>query len=100
MARIDFLYLGPTPAGRARPGQSQDTIGGVLFVHGPRGSVAAETPLRAITSYFPIAVDNALIVQTNHNRVVALAQAFATWRQDSSACEAVGMPDHQATSNK
>ena len=79
IARIDYLYLGPSSGGTGPLGSSQDTIAGVLIVRGPRGSVAAATPLRAITSYFPNAVDNALIVQTNHDRIVELAQAFAYW---------------------
>jgi hypothetical protein len=79
VARINFLYLGPSSGGTGSLGASQDTIEGVLVVHGPRGSAAPETPLRAITSYYPNAVDNALIVQTNHDRIVALAQAFAFW---------------------
>jgi hypothetical protein len=79
IARIDYLYLGPSSGGTGPIGASQDTISGVLIVRGPRGSIAAETPLKAIKSYFPNAVDNALIVQTNHDRIVGLAQAFADW---------------------
>jgi hypothetical protein len=79
IARIDYLYLGPSSGGTGPAGSSQDTIAGVLIVRGPRGSIAGETPLRAITSYFPNAVDQALIVQTNYYRVAALAQAFAYW---------------------
>jgi hypothetical protein len=79
IARIDFLYLGPSSGGTGPQGQSQDTIGGVLIVHGPRGTVAAETPLRAISSYYPMAVDQPLRVESNHDRIVALAQAFAFW---------------------
>jgi hypothetical protein len=79
VARIEYLYLGPTSGGTGPAGASQDTIAGVLFVQGARGSIAAETPLRAITSYYPNAVDQALIAQTNHNRVFLLAQAFASW---------------------
>jgi hypothetical protein len=79
IARIDFLYLGPSSGGTGPQGQSQDTIGGVLIVHGPRGTVAAETPLRAISSYYPMAVDQPLRVESNHERIVALAQAFAFW---------------------
>ena len=79
IARIDYLYLGPQSGGTGLAGASQDTIAGVIFVQGPRGSIAAETPLRAITSYYPNAVDNALIVQSNYYRVAALAQAFAYW---------------------
>ena len=79
IARIDYLYLGPSSGGTGPFGASQDTIAGVLIVHGPRGPIAAETPLRAITSYFPNPVDQAHWVQSNHDRVVALAQAFAGW---------------------
>jgi hypothetical protein len=79
IARIDFVYLGPSSGGTGPLGQSQDTIGGVLIVHGPRGTVAMETPLRAISNYYPMAVDQPLAVQSNHDRIVALAQAFAYW---------------------
>jgi len=79
IAQIDFVYLGPSSGGTGPQGQSQDTIGGVLIVHGPRGAVPAETPLRAITNYYPMAVDQPLRVQSNHDRIVALAQAFASW---------------------
>ncbi len=79
IARIDWLYLGPSSGGTGPLGASQDTIEGLLIIHGPRGTVPAETPLRAIASYFPNAVDNALIVQSNHDRIVALARAFAYW---------------------
>ncbi|HME86095.1 MAG TPA: hypothetical protein VKG91_16505 [Roseiarcus sp.] len=78
-ARIDFVYLGPSSGGTGPLAQSQDTIGGVLIVHGPRGTVPAETPLRAISNYYPMAVDQPLAVQSNHDRIVALAQAFAFW---------------------
>ena len=79
VARIDRLYLGPSGGGTGVFGSSQDMIEGVLMVRGSRGRIAADTPLRAITSYYPNAFDNALIVESNHNRVLALAQAFAGW---------------------
>jgi hypothetical protein len=78
-ARIDHLYLGPNSGGTGLWGASQDTIEGVLFVRGPRGSIAAETPLRAITSYHPNPFDQPLRVESNHSRVTLLAQAFAGW---------------------
>ena len=78
IARIDGLYLGPN-TGTGPLGSSQDTIAGALIVQGPRGSIGAETPLRAISSYFQSPVDQALVVQSNHNRIVALARAFASW---------------------
>ena len=52
---------------------------GVVLVRGPRGAIAAETPLRATSSHYPSPVDQALVVQSNHNRVFLLAQAFAGW---------------------
>jgi hypothetical protein len=79
VARIDLIYLGPSSGGTGPLGSTQDTINGVLMVRGPSGGLAANTPLRAITSYYPNASDLAQIVQSNHWRVTALAQAFAGW---------------------
>ena len=79
VARIDSLYLGPNSGGTGPLGSSQDTIEGVLFVHGPRGSVAAETPLRALSNFFPSGVDQPMRVESNHSRIVGLAQIFAGW---------------------
>ena len=51
-----------------------------LILRGPRGGVVANVPLRAISSYFPMAVDQTLVERrTLQGRVVALAQAFAGW---------------------
>ncbi len=60
-------------------GSCTDTIEGDLVVRGPRGGVISETPLRAITSYFPRPVDQALWVESNKNRIQLLSQAFAGW---------------------
>jgi hypothetical protein len=80
IARIDYLYLGPSSGGGGFGGfrRTQDTINGTLLLKGSRG-VAANVPLRAISSYFPMAVDQALPEQAYHGRVVALAQVFAGW---------------------
>jgi hypothetical protein len=80
IARIDYLYLGPSSGGGGFGGfrRTQDTINGTLLLKGPRG-VAANVPLRAISSYFPMAVDQALPEQAYQGRVVALAQVFAGW---------------------
>jgi len=81
VARIDYLYLGP--GGGATGGfgfrRTQDTINGTLLVKSPRGGVVAKAPLRAISTYFPMAVDQALVERALQGRVVALAQAFAGW---------------------
>jgi hypothetical protein len=79
VARINLIYLGPSSGGTGLWGSTQDTISGVLLVRGARGGLAADTPVRAITSYYPNASDLAQIVQSNHWRVSALAQAFAGW---------------------
>ncbi len=78
IARIDDLYLGPN-FGPGFFGGSQDTINGTLFIQGPRGGVAASTPIRAITSYHQTPVDQPMRVESNYWRVVWLAQAFAGW---------------------
>jgi hypothetical protein len=79
VARIDYVYLGPSSGGTGPLGSTQDTISGALLIRGARGGVAADTPLRAITSYYPNASDLAQIVESNHWRVIALARAFAGW---------------------
>ncbi len=79
IARIDYLYLGSSSGGPGFFGQTQDTINGTLIVRGPRGGVVASVPLRAISSYIPMAVDQALVEQALQGRVVALSQAFAGW---------------------
>ncbi len=79
VARIGALYLGPSSGGPNWFGRGQDTIEGDLIVRGPRGGVVSETPLRAISSYYPNAVDQPLFERWNRSRVDALAQAFAGW---------------------
>ena len=82
VARIDYLYLGPSSGGGGGFGgfrRTQDTINGTLLVKGPRGGLAANVPLRAISTYFPMAVDQTLVERALQGRVVALSQAFAGW---------------------
>jgi hypothetical protein len=79
VARIDYIYLGPSSGGTGPTRASQDTIEGVLMIRGPRGGIAPDTPLRAITSYYITPIDGALVEQGYYWRVVALAQAFAGW---------------------
>jgi hypothetical protein len=74
VARIDYLYLGPSSGGGGFGGfrRTQDTINGTLMLRGPRG-VVANVPLRAISSY------QTLVERALEGRVTALAQAFAGW---------------------
>ena len=78
VARIENVILGRSGGGTGPGGGSVDSIEGVLVVSGPLG-VASETPLRAIASYQPSAVDQPLFEQAYHGRVAALAEAFAGW---------------------
>src|SRR5271169_3519887 len=57
VARIDDLYLGPNNGGTGPWGASQDTINGTLLIKGPHGGTAVGAPIRAITWYHPMAVD-------------------------------------------
>lgn len=76
LARIDAIDLGV--AGGARgSGGALDSIEGVLIVNGPRGGLAAQTPLKAIASYGPSAIDQPMFEDAYHARVAALAEAFA-----------------------
>jgi hypothetical protein len=79
VARIDNIYLGPNSGGTA-PGAPRRTLSMAFFWCGARmGASPSIPPVRAITSYHPMAVDQPLRVESNHWRVVALAQAFAGW---------------------
>jgi hypothetical protein len=77
--QIDWIYLGPSSGGTGPAGGSQDTVAGAFIVWGPRGGVVSQIPLRAISFYYPMAVDQALVERAYHGRIVALAQAFAGW---------------------
>jgi hypothetical protein len=76
VARIQDVNFGQSGRGGAS-GASPDSIRGVLIVGGPRAGIAAQTPLRASAAYSPSAADQALIEEAYHERVVALAEAFA-----------------------
>ena len=77
--QIDWIYLAPSSGGPGPRGSAQDTIIGSFLVRGPRGEIESEIPLRAIASYYPNAVDQALVARAYHGRIVALAQTFAGW---------------------
>jgi hypothetical protein len=77
-ARIDSIYLGPSGGGMGMSGSARDAIEGLLTMKGPHAGIAAETRLRATTSYSS-GPDQASLVEAYHWRVIALAQAFAIW---------------------
>ena len=76
--RIDWIYLAPSRRAGAE-GSAQDTVIGSFLVRGPRGGIASQIPLRAIASYYPSAVDQALVERAYHGRIVDAGQAFAGW---------------------
>ena len=71
--RIRAVILGPSSSGRGPANASPDQIIGEVIIDG------GARPLRATTSYFPMAVDQALGEQSNHDRVLQLVRAFAYW---------------------
>jgi hypothetical protein len=77
--RIDWIYLAPSSGGTGPRGSAQDTIVGSFVVRRPRGGIESQVPLRAIASYYPNAVHQALVAEAYHWRIIALAQAFAGW---------------------
>ena len=71
--RIDYVILGPSSGGVQAGGAAPDQMIGEVIV----GGIAHE--LRGSTSYYPMAVDQPDYVQSNHDRIVRLCQAFAYW---------------------
>ena len=69
--RINTVYLGPNRGSECGP--AKDEMVGVVTVGG------VERPLRANSSYFPSPADNAMIEQSNFDRIYQLSQAFAYW---------------------
>ena len=76
---IDWIYLAPSPGGPGPRGSAQDTVVGSFVVREPRGGIESVIPLRAIVSYYPSAVDQALVERAYHGRIVRLGQTFAGW---------------------
>ena len=68
VVRIDYLTLGPIKDSSAR-----DNISGVAMIGG------VERPVRATTRYQASAVDQAMVEESNHRRVMQLAQALTYW---------------------
>jgi hypothetical protein len=71
--RIDYVLLGPSSGGAGPLGSSPDQIIGVAIAQG------VERPIRATANYFPLAIDQTLVEQSNFDRVSRLVQAFAYW---------------------
>jgi hypothetical protein len=68
VVRIDYLSLGPIKDSSAR-----DNISRVATIGG------AQWPVRATTRYQASAVDQALVDESNRQRVTQLVQALTYW---------------------
>ena len=68
VVRIDYVSLGPIKDSSAR-----DNISGVAIIGG------VQWPVRATTKYQASAVDQALVDESNHQRVIQLVQALTYW---------------------
>jgi len=71
--RIDYVILGPNSGGAEPGGSAPDQMIGEVTVGG------VTRPLRATTSYYPMAVDQPEIERANYGRIRQLAEAFAYW---------------------
>ena len=69
--RIDSVYLGG--GGLADP----DRMRGAATLSGGAGGAGRQTSVRATSTWVPSPVDQALVEQSNQDRVQALAVAFA-----------------------
>jgi len=71
---IDYVMLGSGPSGGfGIPVQNQDQMIGEVTIDG------VAHPLRANSTYYPMAVDQPLFERSNFDRVAKLSQAFAYW---------------------
>src|SRR5208282_3863900 len=68
VVRIDYVFLGPI-----KDSWAWDNIGGVAMI----GNV--QWPLRATARYQVSAIDQALVEQSNRQRVTQLVQALTYW---------------------
>jgi len=77
LARIEDIDFDQSGGRRGAGGSSQDSIRGILIVGGEHAGVPPQTSMRAVAAYSPSAADQALVEESYHGRVLALAQAFA-----------------------
>jgi len=71
--RVDYVMLGPSAGGVGPAGSSPDQMIGDVIVNG------VSHPLRATSYYYPSAVDQVMVEQSNYYRVEQLVRTFAYW---------------------
>jgi hypothetical protein len=77
--QVDYLTLGSNVGANGPAGSSYDNIQGVATVNG------VEMPVRATSTYYPMASDQTMIEQSNRERVRQLTQALAYWIAQDAA---------------
>ncbi len=77
--RVDYVILGPNSGSNGPAGSSWDNIEGVATING------VEMPVRAVSSYYPMAVDPTMTEQSNRDRVTQLTEALAYWIAQDAA---------------
>jgi hypothetical protein len=77
--RVDYVILGPNQGNGGPAGSSYDNIEGVATING------VEMPVRATSTYYPMAVNDTMIEQSNHDRISQLTEALAYWIAQDAA---------------
>ena len=77
--QVDYLTLGSNVGANGPAGSSYDNIQGSAIVNG------VEMPVRATSTYYPMASDQTMIEQSNRERVRQLTQALAYWIAQDAA---------------
>jgi len=77
--RVDYVILGSNSGDGGPAGSTYDNIEGVATING------VEMPVRATSTYYPMAVNDAMIEQSNHDRISQLTEALAYWIAQDAA---------------
>jgi hypothetical protein len=71
--RVDYVTLGTNQGDGGPAGSTYDNIEGVATING------VEMPVRATSTYYPMAADQTMIAQSNRDRISQLTEALAYW---------------------
>ncbi len=83
--RVDYLTLGTNQGDGGPAGSTYDNIEGIATING------VEMPVRATSTYYPMASDAAMIEQSNRDRISQLTDALAYWiAQDAANIASAG----------
>jgi hypothetical protein len=77
--RVEYVILGTNQGNGGPGGSTYDNIEGVATING------VEMPVRATSTYYPMAVNDAMTEQSNHDRISQLTEALAYWIAQDAA---------------